>query len=137
VLWGLRRYRQFDALDRVATALFEAARRFPYGRLPELLCGFPRGASQHDVPVAYPVSCSPQAWAAGVPYVMVEALLGLEIEAQAQTIHLDPWLPEWLDRVEIRGLVVGEHDLDLRGSGRHAQIEVHVLRNPGRIRVAL
>jgi glycogen debranching enzyme len=137
VLWGLRRYRQFAALDRVATALFEAATRFPYGRLPELLCGFPRGASTHDVPVAYPVSCAPQAWAAGVPYVMVEALLGLEIEAQTRIVRLDPWLPEWLERVEIRGLVVGEHDLDLRVSGRHDQIEVHVLRNPGRVRVAL
>ena len=100
VLWGLRRYRQFAALDRIATALFEAATRFPYGRLPELLCGFPRGASTHDVPVAYPVSCAPQAWAAGVPYVMVEALLGLGIEAQTRTVHLDPWLPEWLERVE-------------------------------------
>ena len=137
ILWGLRRYRDFVTLDRLATALFEAATRFPYGRLPELLCGFPRGDSPHDVPVAYPVSCSPQAWAAGVPYVIVETLLGLRVEARANAVHLEPWLPDWLDRVELRGLVVGEHELDLRVSGRHAQIEVQVLRNPGRVRVVL
>lgn len=50
--------------QRVAEAIIDAAAHFGY-RLPELLCGFPRG--EYPVPVPYPTSCSPQAWTAAAP----------------------------------------------------------------------
>ena len=137
VLWGLRAYRQFGALDRLTSAWFDAATRFAFSRLPELFCGFARGKSPHDVPIAYPVASSPQAWAAGTPYVMVETLLGLHIDGAAERVLLDPWLPSWLDQVEIRNLEVGAHRVALRVTGREAQSTVEVLSNPGRVHIGM
>ena len=39
---------------------------FPRRRLPELFCGMPRESGNL---VRYPVACSPQAWAAGAPFL--------------------------------------------------------------------
>jgi glycogen debranching enzyme len=128
-LWGLRRYRRFAELDRLTTALFDAATRFPLYRLPELFCGFPRGADPHDRPVAYPTTCSPQAWAAGTPLIIAETLLGLHVDPDSGELTLDPWLPEWLDWVELRGIVAGGRAYDVRVAGKHDQATVDVRRD--------
>ncbi len=48
---GLRCYEQFAYLEQLITDLFEAARFFPYYRLPELFCGFARRemSGQYDI----------------------------------------------------------------------------------------
>ena len=46
------------------------------GRLPELFCGFDR--SDYAAPVPYPTSCSPQAWAAASPVLLLRTLLRLD-----------------------------------------------------------
>src|SRR5690606_6329422 len=61
---GIARYGFREQAERVLTGLLDAVDAFG-GRLPELFCGFDRG--EIPVPVPYPTSCSPQAWAAGVP----------------------------------------------------------------------
>ena len=63
IAMGFKRYGFESELNRLATALFDAAKAFPYYRLPELFGGMAR--SGHDSPVPYPVACRPQAWAAG------------------------------------------------------------------------
>lgn len=63
----------------VVAALFDAARWFEHGRVPELFCGFPR-VPDHG-PTAYPVACAPQAWAAGAPLQWLAALAGFEADA--------------------------------------------------------
>jgi glycogen debranching enzyme len=83
------------------------------------------------MPISYPVSCSPQAWAAGVPYVIVETLLGLRVSATDGTVSLSPWLPEGVDRVEICELQVGPHPIDIMVSGHHDDVNVRVTANPG------
>ncbi|HKG25273.1 MAG TPA: glycogen debranching N-terminal domain-containing protein, partial [Thermomicrobiales bacterium] len=60
---GLYRYGHAAAAGQIARALFAAAQTYPQERLPELYCGFARQEATDDAPVAYPVSCSPQAWA--------------------------------------------------------------------------
>lgn len=54
------------------TAMLEAA-DYSDGRLPELFCGFSR--EQLTVPVPYPTACSPQAWAATSPILLVTSLM--------------------------------------------------------------
>jgi glycogen debranching enzyme len=109
---GLRRYRLAEHALTVATALVDAARCFEHGRLPELFCGFPRHADHG--PIAYPVSCAPQAWAAGSVLQLVTALIGLEADAASGrlTCH-SPMLPPWLRWVEIHDLRVGSSSFDL------------------------
>jgi glycogen debranching enzyme len=115
---GLRRYGQVEAFLSMATALFEAALEWEGSRMPELFCGFPRAPGLG--PTRYPVACSPQAWAAGVPFHLLSAMLGLSPDARDNRINLiHPVLPSWLDWVEIRDLRLRDSSLDFvvsRGS---------------------
>jgi glycogen debranching enzyme len=102
---GFARYGGKGAAVRLLQALFEAAVNFDM-RLPELFCGFPR--ERGEPPTAYPVACLPQAWAAGAPFMMLEACLGLRIDAERREVRIEqPALPEGIDWLEIGGLHVG------------------------------
>jgi glycogen debranching enzyme len=92
--------------------------------MPELLCGFSR--APHEPPIAYPVACMPQAWAAGSVFMMLQACLGLDIEAADRSVYVSaPCLPPSLDRLTIEGVEVGE--------GRAVDLLVH--RVEGRVAV--
>ncbi|MEZ0282060.1 glycogen debranching N-terminal domain-containing protein [Methyloceanibacter sp.] len=120
---GLSRYGMNDAAGRIFTALFDAACRFPDFRLPELFCGFPRHAS--EAPVSYPSACTPQAWASGAVFLMLQASLGIEVEARTGTILVaNPYLPDWLDRVTVNELPVGNGRATLHFRRRRDGVEV-------------
>ncbi len=109
---GLRRYGLDDAADALASGLLAAARHFPGSRLPELFCGFDRAST--GTPIAYPVACSPQAWAAGAVLMLMRTTLGLQADAPNRRLTLDrPLLPAGLTKVVIRGLRVGDASCDL------------------------
>jgi glycogen debranching enzyme len=77
--------------------------------------------------VHYPVSCSPQAWAAGAPFLLLQAVLGLEADAPAGKLTIrNPLLPAFLDTLDLRALRVGNARIDLRftrsGSRTHADV---------------
>jgi glycogen debranching enzyme len=81
-------------------------------RLPELFGGFVRETG--EPPIAYPVACLPQAWAAGSVFLMLQASLGLSIDAWSGTVDLiDPVLPAGLQTLKIQGLQVGNASVDL------------------------
>ena len=63
-----------DAVAQILAEIYAAAAHF-HLRLPELFCGFPREPG--EPPIAYPVACLPQAWAAGSVFLMLQAALGL------------------------------------------------------------
>ena len=99
VALGLARYGFRDEASRIALAQIEAA-AFTEFRLPEAFAGFERRISRFPVP--YPTACSPQAWATGAPFLLLQAMLGLE--AQDGRLRLDPLVPEELGRVVVRRL---------------------------------
>lgn len=111
---------------RVATAMFNAADEFHDQRLPELYCGFDRNEAPRLV--SYPSACSPQAWAAGAPFMCLQACLGLQIDVPARRIHVvDPQLPAGLEHLEICRLDVAGRRLDMRfveGHGGRPHLEV-------------
>jgi glycogen debranching enzyme len=81
-------------------------------RLPELFCGFPRRAG--EPPVAYPVACMPQAWAAGSMFMLMQACLGVDIDGRRGIIHVRrPRLPQGIDRLTVHCLEVGNARLDI------------------------
>jgi glycogen debranching enzyme len=92
--------------NRILAAQLDAALANGGGRLPELFCGFAREGIASESPVPYPVSCSPQAWAAGAIPLMLRGALGLRVDQDAQRLIVEPRLPEWLNRVEIADLTV-------------------------------
>jgi glycogen debranching enzyme len=124
---GFRRYGADEAACRIFTGIVEAAMYFESYRLPELFAGFARGP--HSVPVRYPVACHPQAWAAGSVPLLLATLLGLEPDAFAWRLRIvRPMLPDFIDRLHVRGLRVGAARADLaftRADGRLA-VDVQV-----------
>jgi glycogen debranching enzyme len=109
---GLKANGAVDEANLLAGRLIEAAQWFPDFRLPELFCGF--GRDEVGAPVAYPVACSPQAWAAAAPFYLLHTMLGLRADATAGRLELlRPTLPEWLTKLTITGLCVGTDSLDL------------------------
>jgi len=84
---GLARYGFREHAQRISDGLLDAATAFD-GRLPELFCGFDR--SEQPVPVRYPTSCSPQAWAAAVPFELLRIALGLEPSGNGLDVGATP-----------------------------------------------
>ena len=76
------------------------------GRLPELFAGLT--VEEMPVPVRYPTSCSPQAWASAAPLLVLRALLGLEPDVPGGTVSLDPRLPDGSRYLRVEGLPLGE-----------------------------
>jgi glycogen debranching enzyme len=131
---GLARYGMSEAACRIFSGLFDAACRFPHFRLPELFCGFPRHAGEG--PVAYPSACTPQAWASGAVFLLLQASLGIEIDARQGVVAVrDPHLPEWLKRVTVKDLPVGAGRATLHFRREKEAIEVGLSDVEGDIRL--
>lgn len=108
---GIARYGHRDAAVQLLRSAFEAAVNFDM-RLPELFCGFRR--VQGAPPIAYPVACMPQAWAAGAPFMLLQACLGVEIDGLRGEIHVDrPRLPDGIDEVRLHDVALGGDRVDL------------------------
>ena len=96
----------------IASALFDVSTGARDFRLPELYCGFDR--SERGSPVAYPVACIPQAWAAAAPILVLQAMLGISADAPARAIRIErPLLPDWLERIQLNDLRVGDATVSL------------------------
>ncbi len=132
---GLARYGLKAELDRVFRGLFDAATYMDLRRLPELFCGFKRTRARG--PTLYPVACSPQAWASGTPFTLLQASLGLEFAPALREIHFrDPRLPPFLKDVTLRNLRLGDSSVDLTVRRHGEDVSVQVLRSEGTIRVS-
>ena len=117
---GLMRYGFVAEAQQVALGLFDAATMLG-GRLPELFCGLDR--TEFPAPVPYPTSCSPQAWAAAAPILLVRSLLRFEPDLPAGRVGFDPALPERMRplRVEHLPLADARLVLDVPPEGRRIE----------------
>ncbi|TMG55638.1 MAG: amylo-alpha-1,6-glucosidase [Chloroflexi bacterium] len=128
---GFARYGLREEAAEIASALIEAGRRFPSNRLPELWCGFQRDLRFSSRPADYLVSCIPQAWSAGMVFLCLRALLGMQPDLNTQRLLLDPALPPWLDRVDVRDLRVFDTRLTFRV--RRGPKGDHIVGGHGRV----
>ena len=129
---GLARYGDKTAAVNLLRALFEAAVSFEM-RLPELFCGFPR--RRGEPPTAYPVACLPQAWAAGAPFMMLQACLGVSVDAARHEVRVErPTLPEGVDWLRIDELRVGDETVSLTFRRVDGQVFAAAAQ-PGRVKV--
>jgi glycogen debranching enzyme len=110
---GFKRYGLDEHVERLATALCDAAAHFRHFRLPESIGGLGRGESA--VPTVYPKSNSPQAWSASAMVMLVQTLLGIYPFAPARVLALvRPRLPEWLPVATVHNLRVGDATVAIR-----------------------
>jgi glycogen debranching enzyme len=136
VAQGMARYGRKDGAVKVLRGLFEASLHFDLHRLPELFCGFRQ--RPHEGPTLYPVACAPQAWAAGAVFLLLQACLGLNVDAPNLRICLErPELPEGLDRVLVRNLQIGEARLDLVLDRHDGDVGVHLEHREGAVEVVV
>ena len=133
---GLKANGAVESANLLAGRLIEAAQWFPDLRLPELFCGF--GRDEVGAPVAYPVACSPQAWAAAAPFYLLQTMLGLRPDASARRLELiRPNLPDWLGRITIKGLRVGADSVDLLVHRWRGGTSAEVLGRTGPLEVVI
>ena len=133
---GLKRYGFQDEANRLVGTVFEAAQQFNDFRLPELFCGFDRDASA--MPVPYPVACSPQAWSAGAAFMFLETMVGLKAHAERRELELlRPSLPDWLGKVTITNLRIGDASVDLLFHRWRGTTSAEVLRKVGDVSVTI
>jgi glycogen debranching enzyme len=131
---GLARYGFVADAARITADLFEASRHFDLARLPELFCGFTR--RDGEAPTRYPVACSPQAWSAGAVFMLLQACLGMEVDATARTLSFrHAQLPAFLDNLVMRGLRVGDAELDIGFERQELGVGFTVLRRQGDVEV--
>jgi glycogen debranching enzyme len=105
------RYGFVEHATKVIEGLLDAAQVLG-GRLPELFAGIDR--HELSVPAAYPTSCSPQAWAAASPLLLLRTLLRFDPWTRRHCIHLAPVMPEGTTRLTLHGVDVGGRTLDIR-----------------------
>jgi glycogen debranching enzyme len=121
---GMRRY-GFDAeAAALARDISGAASHFLLNQLPELYAGLQRDPT--GFPVQYLGANVPQAWAAGTPFVLLQAMLGIHPDAPRGKLYVDPALPPWLPDVKLIDLRLGRRRFDIRfwRDGKETQFEV-------------
>jgi glycogen debranching enzyme len=127
---GLARYGHTSQALALTCALFDAGAHMHLRRLPELFCGFHR--KRDKSPTLYPVACAPQAWAACAPFALLQACLGLEVDAGGAMVTLHrPGLPPFLDWLKVSRLQVGASRLDLLFSRQEQSVAVSLLSREG------
>jgi glycogen debranching enzyme len=135
---GMARLGMQEEAMRLFEAMLAAAAASDLNRLPELFCGFARRPGQG--PTAYPVACSPQAWAAATIPAFVQSTLGLTMEPATGTIRLTtPDLPPPVEGVSLHGLTLGDARASVLVSrvagGPASEVSVSVLERAGDVRV--
>jgi glycogen debranching enzyme len=109
---GLARVGKQRESERILIQMIEAAVHFDY-RLPEVFAGFAR--EKGLPPVIYPTASSPQAWAAGTPVLLLQTLLGLEPDRQAQLLRSTAHgLPDWADALVLSNIHAFGHSWTAR-----------------------
>ncbi len=98
---GLARYGYDGAAQKLIFGLLDAAQA-QGGRLPELFSGLDR--EELPVPVGYPTSCSPQAWAAASPLLCLRTLLRLDPWVPYGKTWLSPNLPDEIGYLKVDGI---------------------------------
>jgi glycogen debranching enzyme len=131
---GLARYGLKDGVLRVLEGLCDAAGYMELNRMPELFCGFKRRPDEG--PTLYPVACAPQSWAAGAVLMVLQAALGLMIDAPGrQVVFQRPALPAFLKMVRIEGLRVGDATVDVIVERHAHDVGVTVARREGEVEI--
>jgi glycogen debranching enzyme len=127
---GFSRYRLDDLLSAPFGALFDASDGMDGHRLPELFCGFHRRST--DAPTSYPVACSPQAWASGVVFHMLQSCLRLSVDLTHARLCVDhAILPPFLTYIRLLNLELPFGQADLLFEQHPLDVGVTVLRKSG------
>lgn len=135
IVSGLINYGFLEHAYKIINGIVHSSLYFPYTRAPELFCGFNKSSSQ--VPIEYPSSNIPQAWAAGSVPFMLSSLLRITVDTDKKTVYLNPSLLPNMNRLVIKGLTVLDTRLDIEIKRKDKKITIQILNKPEKeVRVA-
>ncbi len=133
---GLRSLGLIDQALELAQGIFDMTKRQPYQRPPELFCGFAR--MDGNDPVQYPVACSPQAWATGSIFQLIQTMVNLVPDAPGNYLRIiDPALPAAINYLSLHNLRVGPTLLDLEFERSGSSTSCRVSQKRGNLRVVI
>jgi glycogen debranching enzyme len=142
---GLRTIGAIDQTLEVSQGLLDMTVQQPYHRPPELFCGYERTDNNYS-PVKYPVACSPQAWATGTIFQLLQTIANLIPDAPSNYLRIvDPVLPPSIHQLSFKNLRVGATLLDLEFTceqeaeteGTRATTSCRVMKKRGNLRVTI
>jgi glycogen debranching enzyme len=133
---GLSGLDKRESVLRILEGLQDAAVHLHTGSLPELFCGFPR--DERLGPVPYPVACHPQAWSAASIFMMVQAMLGMQVVGFEQRLVIDsPVMPNRLDWLRIEDLKVGSGKISFIVHRTPGGAAIEIIKKQGDVSVEI
>jgi glycogen debranching enzyme len=136
IAMGLRSLGLIDQSLELFQGLFNMTSKQPYQRPPELFCGYEMNGD--NSPVQYPVACSPQAWATGSIFQLLQMMVNLVPDAQNNCLRIiDPALPKSINRLSFHNLRVGGTILDLEFERVGSTTACRVAKKRGNLRVVI
>ncbi len=136
IAMGLRSLGLIEQALELSQGLLDMTRYQPYQRPPELFCGYDRNGGND--PVEYPVACSPQAWATGSIFQLLQMMVNLVPDARGNYLRiLDPALPMSINTLSLKNLRVGTTLLDLEFERSGNITACRVANKRGNLRVVI
>ena len=133
---GMARYDFREFAGRILMSLLDVSSSVELHRLPELFCGVDRRLGQG--PTLYPVACSPQAWAAGAVFMLLQACLGISIDAKNRRIIFDrPYLPKGIPQLSINDLRIEDTRVSLFLERDSGPVRIQVIDKHGDVAVVV
>ncbi|WP_413263658.1 glycogen debranching N-terminal domain-containing protein [Floridanema flaviceps] len=133
---GVRSLGLIDQSLELFQGLIDMTVAQPYQRPPELFCGYERDGDND--PVRYPVACSPQAWATGSIFQLLQMMINLVPDAPNNCLRIiDPALPESIGSLYLQNLKVGSTLLDLEFQRSGNTTSCRVAKKRGNLRVVI
>lgn len=143
---GLRSVGAVEQALEVAQGILDMTIYQPYHRPPELFCGYERVDGNR--PIQYPIACSPQAWATGTIFQLLQMMVNLVPDAPNNCLRvLDPALPASIRQLSFKNLRVETTSLDLEFTrkqdaedeeeGTRVTTSCRVVKKRGNLRVTI
>jgi glycogen debranching enzyme len=133
---GLRSLGFTEQALEVAQGIFDMTAQQPYQCPPELFCGFDR--TPEDSPVRYPVACSPQAWATGTVFQLLQTMVNLVPDVPNNCLRIvQPTLPKSINYMSLKNFKIGQTLLDLEFERSQEATSCRVVRKRGNLRVVI
>ncbi|TYR35738.1 amylo-alpha-1,6-glucosidase [Sphingobacterium phlebotomi] len=130
IAYGLSKYGLQKHVLKIMGSIFDASLFIELQRVPELYCGFEK--RQGIGPTAYPVACSPQAWAVGTVFMLLQSCLRIDINAINKTITFDRiTLPDYLNEIHLTDLKLGNEKCSLIiNRSKYGNISFNIVHKP-------
>jgi glycogen debranching enzyme len=131
---GLRAEGFTEQALEISQGILDMTSLQPYQCPPELFCGFERTPASR--PVRYPVACSPQAWATGTVFQMLQVMVNLVPDMPNNCLRIvQPTLPASVSYMSINNFKIGHTLLDLEFERSHEATACRVVKKRGNLRV--